>query len=279
MSEIIFPENFDFIKKRRADLDNLERGLFYDAAKYCAKNARDLTLDDIVEAYGAVSDGDITSSAEFCKILADEIGNFSKTLFSDGGAELADTDHIQIAYLKNAFSDKAYRKFSQLFPKASAAYYPGFREVCEEVYYGRCSHTILPIFSTTEGNLATFRKLISKYDLKIVCATDVVMSDESVMRYALLTKELPGVDKSTDLRYMEMSVVIDEGLMCGEFLRGAEILGATISSVTSYPLEYSESGSLLWLQLDVSVIDPFALLLYLECNQIRYTIIGAYKII
>ncbi|MBE6616442.1 MAG: hypothetical protein E7627_00650 [Ruminococcaceae bacterium] len=279
MSEIIYSENFDFIKKRRADIDSLERGLLCDSAKSLAAKACDLTLDDIIEACSSLSHGDVMVSREFCKILAGEIKDSIQRLFYDNPTDNDDEEHTQIAYLKNAFSDKAYRRFAELFPKASAAYYPGFREVCEEVYYGRCTHTILPIYSTVEGHIATFRKLISKYDLKIVSATDIVMSDESVMRYALLTKELENPGKSESLRYLELSVVVDDTIKCGEFLAATEYLGAVVSSVTSYPLEYSENGNLLWLQLDITEADLTALYLFFECYQIRYTIIGAYKII
>lgn len=279
MSESIYSENFDFIKRRRADIDSLEQGLLCEAAKSLSANACDLTIDDIVEACSSLSQGDVAVSREFCKLLAGEIKDSRYSLFSDNTAESADEEHMQIAYLKNAFSDKAYRRFAELFPKASAAYYPGFREVCEEVYYGRCTHAILPIYSTVEGHIATFRKLISKYDLKIVSATDIVMSDESVMRYALLTKELETPGKSESLRYLELSVAVDDTIKCGEFLAATEYLGAVVSSVNSYPLEYSENGNLLWVQLDMTEADLTALYLFFECYQIRHTIIGAYKII
>lgn len=283
MSESIFRDNFAFIREKKAELNNLQKDLYRDIAKKYSKEISSFSAEDIMELYASIS-GDsakntLVDLALFSNTLADNIAGFTHPLFSDGEPEAADTDHIQIAYLKNAFSDKAYRKFSELFTKASASYCPGFREVCEDIYYGRNSHAILPIYSNTEGHLASFRKLISKYDLKIVCATDILMSDDTSMRYALLSKELPQIDRNADMSVLELTVVVDNSVSTGDFLNAVEHLGAGVISATSYPLEYSEDGSMLWLQLDISKTDPCAMYLFLECCQIRYTVIGVYKII
>ena len=278
MNNEVIKENFSFLNKKQADLDNLKATLLSDLAKNCADLREDITIDDVINIYKTVESKSSSDLAVYCKSLIENVEIISQ-LFNDDVSDGDADDHIQIAYLKNAFSDKAYRKFSELFPKASAAYYPGFREVCEEVYYGRCSHAILPIYSTTEGHIATFRKLITKYDLKIICATDVLMSDESVMRYALLAKDLLYVNGLKNLDYLELSLVCDNTVKCGEFLSGTECLGALVASANSYPLEYSTDSNILWLEFNISKADPIALCLYFECYQVRYTIIGAYKLI
>ena len=55
----------------------------------------------------------------------------SLTLFAD--AEPAGGEPERIAYMQNAFSDRAYRIFSGLCKNARAIYFPGFREVAEEI--------------------------------------------------------------------------------------------------------------------------------------------------
>ncbi len=182
----------------------------------------------------------------------------------------------KIAYLQNAFSNRGYNSFSRLFGKVTTAYFSSFREVCEEVYYGRASHAILPIFSTNDGPLISFRKLISKYDLKITTATDVDMNDDSVMRFALLKK---GLSLNTAPSFLDLSVNLPDTVSIGAFLTACDQLGMKTITINSYPLDYSSDRCGLSAQFDVSRGDLAALTLFLEGSHIPYEVIGLYEIL
>lgn len=181
-----------------------------------------------------------------------------------------------IAYMQNSYSDAAYRKFSSGFKKASAIYFPGFREVCEEVYYGRSTHAIIPVYTSKDGQLLSFRKLIAKYELKIVCECSVEMNDESVMRFALLQKGLVIPDGTA---HLDLSVILPDHIRSGDFMASIELLGGRIIMINSNPLEYSDDKYNLSILIDVSTVDLNALYLFLEGAQISYEIMGLFDIL
>lgn len=268
--------NRDFISARKELLDELKTALYSETAReYRKANHNPPSPDEAAAIFEEIDGGSMTSPefAAFCCAFSDEYGG-SLTKFTESEAV---HDVPKIAYLQNTFSDRAYRLFSSRFGKASAVYFPGFREVCEEVYNGGCSYAILPISNSNDGQLNSFRKLISKYDLKIVLAADVEMNDDSVMRFALLQK---GLDLSTvsKMRYLELSVVLDNSEY-GEFLSACDTLGALVLMMNSVPLEYSDDRFGLSLQFDITAAVSDALFFFLEGSHIRYDTVGIYDII
>lgn len=286
MSTELFNKNLEFIREKQEALDMLRHGSYRDAAaEFCHKNNGEISADDVSRIYEDICGNNIkvepnTDFAAFCKAFSPLLSTQGNISFADDDGDTTDEfPYPTVAYLKNAFSDKAYRRFAETFDKVSAVYFPGFREVCEEVYYGRCSHAILPIYSYTDGQLLSFRRLISKYDLKIVCCADIEMSDESVMRYALLKRGLGAVLPVNGRTFLDFSVVIDGSFGCGEFLVACESLGCVVQNVTSYPREYSGVSDLLSLLLDITDADQNALRLFLNGSHIRYTVDGTYNVL
>ena len=209
----------------------------------------------------------------FCEAYPEEYRG--ATPFSD-----PDTEHEvpeRIAYMQNAFSDRAYRVFSALCENPRAIYYPGFREVAEEVYAGRASHAILPVANSSDGQLLSFRRLILRYDLRIIAVTDVATGDEQSMRFALLHKGIPAWEEPPSV--LDMTAVLGDELSPGAFLSACETLGAALLSVDSHPLESEEEVSALDLQFDMTRADWSALYLYLEGSHVRYETVGCYTII
>lgn len=275
----LFRENFEFIQKKNKAAQELIKYTYRDAA--CSfRSYTDLPVDceDAVKLYESIS-GDkalteVTCDfAVFCNEFTAEIPVKLSFLQQDDDDE-ADFPIPKIAYLQNSFSDKAYRIFSERFERVSALYYPGFKEACEEVYYGRCSHALLPIYNSRDGMLMSFYKLLIKYDLKIIMACDTVLGDESVMRYALLSKNF-SVD--TEQTIMDISVVLSDIKNYGTFISACEIFGANIIMANSYPLEYADDRYGLILNLDITKTNINALCLYLEGSRVRYNILGIYK--
>jgi len=159
----ILAQNYTYLKSKSELLSDAMEGIFSEAAvlwEDLMKNPP--TPDDVSRIFneitGKTSDILSVEFADLCLAFAEHYESSLETLFDDDIVESIATP--KIAYLQNSFSNRAYRSFSRVFDKVSSVYFSGFREVCEEVYYGRASHAILPVFSTHDGPLISFRKLI-----------------------------------------------------------------------------------------------------------------------
>ena len=272
----VFTKNRAFIESKKGRIAALEESLYHDiASSYRRRHRSAPSPYEIAEMYGEIcsASGDVFVSpdfAVFCRAFADVFaGAYSSLARSE-----KDDSPPKAAYLQNTFSDRAYRRFSEQFERMSAVYFPGFGEVCEEVYNGGCSYAILPIRNSRDGQLVSFRRLILRYDLKISLVTDIETNDDSSMRFALLKK---GLDSCSG-NYIDLSVVLDNADYA-PFLSACEALGASVSMLSSLPLEYAYDRYGLSLQLDIRNSSRDALLCFLESSRIRYDIVGFYDII
>jgi len=280
----VFADNFARLNEHLTRLNKLQTGLWHEAALLS-----DLDFpspDEIGGIYDEICGNNETEPylpdfARFCLVFADVYRGKFGEVFTDGDSEPTDLPP-KIAYLQNSFSDKAYRVFADSFTEqnprtqVTAAYFPGFREVCEEVYYGRCTHAMLPVSSARDGILASFRKLIEKYELKIVSETDVDTGDDSGMRFALLRR---GLNMPSHRNYCDLTVVLTSGFTPGAFLTACEIIGASAVSVNTYPLEYADDRCGIQITLDISRTDPETLYLFLEGSHVSYEVIGLYDLL
>lgn len=202
---------------------------------------------DAAQAFRAVSDAPFCS-AEFARLCRRLCGGVTDpavlvSMLPEHSADDTPTD-TRTAYLRNAYTDRAFAAFARQIDRLSAQYQPSFSAGCEEVYYGRCSYCILPIRNSEDGTLTSFSRMIAKYDLKIARVCDVTTQDgDSTMRYALLRRGL-------DLRVpaegiLQITLVLPEGISLGRFLLACEATGAAVDCVTTIPLRYtSEIASL-----------------------------------
>ncbi len=288
--EEVFRKNLNLLESAAASLAVIRAGVYYEAAFFAKQKYGTLTPDEIAGIYRAqFGNNSIVlvspDFARFCEEFTDA-GSFGFIdTYADDDENPVDT--ARIAYMQNTFSDRAYRIFERVFERVTANYFPGFREVCEEVYYGRCNYGILPVASSTDGPLLSFHKLQSKYDLKIALEADVEMNDDTVMRFALLKKglgTLPGSipDLCGAWRYMDISVIITDDIKTGDFLSSCEVLGADILNITSAPTaptEYYGETPALTLQLDITNANLEAMYIFLEASHIRYDVSGIYDIL
>lgn len=183
------------------------------------------------------------------------------------------------AYMQNSYTDRAWRRFSAVVPDMTAEYFTSYPAVCEEVYNGRCRYCILPLYTSADGHLVSFRKLIGKYDLKICLETEVEMADESVMRFVLLRRKLLSEDQTHVPGYMELSAVLPEGGSASALIAACEALGAAVTAVYTIPLEYADRMQEFCLELDLTHADLAGLSVFLEASQLRYTVVGLYDIV
>ena len=244
------------------ELCGCEPSLCRDYALFCREFAAEITIRPSPLAY---SDDDTDGGIDY--------GGYV-----DYGARTEEKLTPQgIAYMQNSFSDKAYRVFASGFDKIPAVYFPGFKEAAEEVYYGRSSHAILPVFNSHDGMLMSFYRILLRYDLRINASCDIGINDDDIMRYALVSKHLSG---GSGMRYVDISVVLGDGDVgtYGSLLSSCEALGASVLTLNSHPLEYSDDGCGLIVQLKLDSGITGALRLLLDGSHVRYTMIGEYGI-
>ena len=272
-------DNLRFLAEKEEALRRLREGFFGDiAARYAPELSSPPTPDEIARLWESLGGG-ASDFALFCRAFSPYCR--SRSVFTgdspdaDAEGEEEPGESARVAYLRSAYSDLAYRRFSSLFGRVTAFYFPGFREVAEEVYAGRATHAILPVWNSADGSLLTFRRLLSRYDLKIAAACDLAEGDDSVVRFALVRRGLP--KRKTPPAYLELSVVPGDGMTPGMLLGACESLGAEAVSVSAHPTESGEGA--LDIRLDLTHADAAALYLYLEGSHARYETTGSYDMI
>ena len=278
-------KNFDFLLLKRELINSLTIGSFDAFFSILSKEnnlPETLDLPAVFESItGRFPAKDyLPDFALFCRCFAKyTCVTPPETFFS---SPLARDGISKIVYLQNFFSDRAYNIFSKALHGASASYLPGFHEICEEVYYERCDYAIFPIYTSREGQLISFRKMISKYDLQIVLECDIETNDETVLRFALVTKGAgdpsfmnPSYDKC---RFMDVSIVPNEDPHIAEIFLSLDALGAKVISVNSIPLEYLNDKYSFDIQLDIENASLKAILTFFEASHLRYDIAGIFDI-
>ncbi len=289
--EEVFRKNLNLLGTASNSLAVLRTGVYHEIAQFAMQKNDSLTPDEIAGIYRAQFGNPPTATvlatpdfARFCEEFTDA-GTFGFVEAYD--EDESSTTTARIAYMQNTFSDRAFRIFDRVFERVGANYFPGFREVCEEVYYGRAEYAILPVSSSADGPLLSFHKLQAKYDLKIALEADVETNDDTIMRFALLRKglgTLPGSipDLCGAWRYMDVSVVITNGVRTGDFLSSCEVLGAEILNITAAPTaptEYYGENPALMLQFDITNANLEAMYIFLEASHVRYDVSGIYDIL
>lgn len=212
--------------------------------------------------------------ARFCRQITELYGVNLSELTDD--PEEPYIANRKTAYMQNSFSDKAYGLFSEQIQGMTAEYYPGFSEACEEVYDNQCKYVILPIYTSTDGRLISFQKLIAKYDLKISMTAEINLSEDNTMQFALLRR---GITIPENPEFMDITLVLPEEVSIGRFLSTCEALGANTLIMNTIPLTYANEIQEFCIHFHTAKADTAALLLFFEASQIRYTLDGIYTLI
>lgn len=275
-----YAENLWFLGKKEAALRLLTDAQMEEAVRAASSFlSSPPTPEETAELFAQLGGGDF---ARFCSAVSRICyhGRGRKNVRNVEPAESSLPGPIRVAYLQNAFSDKAYRTFSSYLGKSgqvAAVYFPGFREVAEEVYSGRCAYAILPTASSTDGQILSFRRLFGRYDLKIAAATDVPMDDEQSMRFVLLRRRLPAPPYTAS--FLDLSAVPTDEMTAGDLLSACERFGASLVSANSHPSGPEEDRNVLDLTFDLREADAFALYLFLEGSHARYETVGSYELL
>ena len=274
----VYSSNLSFIRQKEDALARLARVQMEEAVREALPRlSGPPTPDECAELFTSLGGGDF---AGFCAAVSRISGAVRSDPSSPRTGEGAQEENIRVAYMQNALSDQACRIFAAHLAggeQTAAVYFPGFREVAEEVYSGRCTHAILPVASSEDGPVLSFRRLIGRYDLKITAAADIPLDEERTMRFALLRRRLPPPPYAAS--WLELSAVPTDEMSAGALLAACERFGAVLVSAGSHPAGPEEDRNVLDLTFDLRNADPFALYLFLEGSHVRYETVGSYELL
>lgn len=222
----------------------------------------------------------------FCAMLYDRDSRRAGDDYEDdydrddpGASEGNKKTENRISYLRNYFADTAYTIFSRVLDEPTVTYNTDFAGVCEDVYYGRAGCCILPIESTADGRLASFRSLIRKYELKTVFTCSVETGDGVYTKFALLKKYMTRLKCPEKLKgdsFFEFDVTLDGISALSGVLEAAQLNDLGLARVDSLPSSYARSGYSyeMTFRTDGGFLDGF--LCYLFMEDPGFTPIGIY---
>ncbi len=257
-AEVLSP-NEDFVKEYREVSEKLISG--------CDKNEYD---SDSAVSFTNISGGDFGNlcRALLCRYIWELLlGSTHEIRLEHFFHKESSLPDFQIAYVKNSYSDEAYKIFSSVMPGASVVYPGGFSAVCEEVYNNQAGFCILPYETSDDGALSGFRQLITKYELVQVMSCSVASdtsNEHKITRFALLSKglcdfKLPKGSQS----FLKIIADAPENTLLSSIYCAAELNGLKLVKCESVPLEWDTERYSFAITFALEDAEPLPFLLYL----------------
>lgn len=204
--------------------------------------------------------------AYFCRAVCDKSAKNGRPVqLSDFFRDAADSGSGSVAYMKNAYSDEAYRVFSAAINNSPVTYLSGFPAVCEEVYYGRAKYCILPYETSDEGMLSGICRLMRKYELTmhLLCP---VQCEKNITKFALCGRNssekinVPDTMKSD--KYIRISIDSPDRFGLPKLHTAADVLGIRYLKSESVPVSWDRGRYGCALTFETGQNDPCPFLLY-----------------
>ena len=140
-------------------------------------------------------------------------------------------------YLPSSYTELECQWFASVIPSPRFAPQTDFQKICESASSEKNSFCILPISSSTEGELPAFARMIHEYELKTRAVCDVITSDgETELRLALLTGQICWTERTT---FAEISFQPESGRQMIDALLAMERLSAGLYRINARPMEYN----------------------------------------
>ena len=179
----ILRENFAWIERETADTAALCEGAINELVNSTSTDALPSPVEAL-ELYRSLEQSQFNHKT-FVKLCM-ELLNRDRLTEEDEDSFVPKS----VEYLRSGVADKAFEHFAKRFERLAASYVSDFKTMCEDVYYDRADACILPIESSTDGMLASFRHLLIKYELKLSGICKVKQNDETTLTLALVTGSL-----------------------------------------------------------------------------------------
>ncbi len=279
--ELLFKDG----KLRYADGDILSNDTFLAEYNECLTKLTDVseTLKKVPKetenvVLGAFHGINIMSSvclcASICEFL-DKAG--SSPDLSEFFGDMTEPENNRIAYMRNSYSDLAYRIFADALGQATVVYPDSFSSVCEEVYYGRAGYCILPYESSDDGALLGFLKLIDKYELAPVMTAGIVTDPDpevqKVTFFVLLAKNVKRISGELEARgikseeYLKINVDAPSGNAVSDVMNAARYCGLSYVKTESLPVMWDSGRYVFSITFKVDDADLLPFLLWLKLSM------------
>ena len=179
----------------------------------------------------------------------------------------------QLAYVKNHFSNEAFKRFDEVIGRVRSEYCDTFETAANGVYYGQYSGCILP-FEATWGNVMNgIMNIVSKYGLKKSLVCNISMPDSGVTKFGIFTREMI-FDNDNDM--------LDISMEKTDFFSLAGIANAAkrFGFANGYSSKISsDSEERCIISLSGNKRSQFKMILFLTISGFRFDVTGSYKII
>lgn len=182
----------------------------------------------------------------------------------------------KIAFLRNRQAFRAFEIFAKTLGGVSVLYENNFQSACEAVAAEQAAYAIIPIFSTSDGRLNSFYRMIEKYELNIIHTCDVDSDDgESMTTFALVYKER--ICLAEGMPKFECKITFDDLSFVSDIADAAYYYGAKVDSFEPLPMMFSGRAGTFSVVFDLANADIDGLLCYLALEYPQMFVAGIYR--
>lgn len=244
----------------------------------------DMPLENVPRVRSCIGDDAVNSRILLCASMVEKRRQLGSPLSLQsffGDLHGAGGDGARIAYIRNAYSETAFREFSHVIKGPAVSYPRDFNGACEEVYYGRSTYCMLPTENSDEGTLTGFRRLAAKYELAPVISCSVSTGEAQSTKFVLYSKKpelIPPWGEMPDgsRRIFVFRLDVPDGQSVTGTVKALAAYGAKLLKIDSSPVPWDDGRYSLDISAECGEADVLALLTYLTLEIPEYTPIGIY---
>jgi hypothetical protein len=197
------------------------------------------------------------------------------TLFFGFSTESTNVTDKKIAFLRNRQAFLAFERFAKTLGGVSVLYENNFQNACEAVAAEQATYAIIPIYSTSDGRLNSFYRMIEKYELNIILTCDVDSDDgESMTTFALVYKDR--ICLHTGSPKFECKITFDDLTAVSDIADAAYYYGARLDSLEALPMMFSGRAGTFSAVFDLTDADIDGLICYLALEYPQMSVVGIY---
>lgn len=178
----------------------------------------------------------------------------------------------RLCYVKNHYSDIAYRVFDNALDGVTSEYADSFDLAAQSVFYENCSGCILPYESEGGGVMTGIRTIAEKYDLNKACVCHVDAGGQ-MTKFVLFTR---GIWVNKDANKLEFTVITPSFFHCSDLIEAGMYFGFKDGGIisTSFSDEDERTSTFSFTGGESNMR---AMLLYLSLEYERSRISGIYN--
>ena len=286
----ITERNFRFCRENAMNAKTAKQGVLLDfAAKLCGDgfSPEDLVSDEFRNRFS-----ELTANSPFGEMTREEKGGLCCCIAEKSGLYEGEPGEIiasvffgnareetegTTAYVRNYYTDRAFRRFSDLIPDLKVKYESDVKSACEDVYNGDTDYCILPLENAREGVLSGFRRMIETYDLKIILCCSVETEKEQAGVFGLIGRNASLPDTETDAQTcLRITVSPESSENLTDLLCVAEEFHLETESIMTVPDENTKRFDLVFSLQNANL--P-AFLVYLVLYVPRWNLLGIYSLL